>query len=97
MHQQQHQLIQRSQPPCIIKYADPHGQHPSQRPDSHGHSRSSSTSSLDVDEMLLRATTGDEHPGGGGTPGAPCIDSPHHHHNINRRCRTEREGNSPRP
>jgi len=54
MRQQQHQLIQRSQPPRIIKYADPHGQHPSQRPDSHGHSRSSSTSSLDVDEMLLR-------------------------------------------
>ena len=68
MRQQQHQLIQRPQPPHIIKYADPHGQHPSQRLDSHAHSRSSSTSSLDVDEMLLRATTGDEHAGGGGTP-----------------------------
>ncbi|KAF8815492.1 hypothetical protein BYT27DRAFT_7249155 [Phlegmacium glaucopus] len=96
----QQQLIHRSQAPRIIKYPDPHGQHPSQRPDSHGHSRSSSTSSLDVDEMLLRATTGDEH-GGGGTSngtGAPYIDSPHHHHlGINQRRRNERDGDSPRP
>jgi hypothetical protein len=55
------QLIQHSQAPRIIKYADPHGQHLSQRPDSHDRSRSSSSSSLDIDEMLLRATTGDEH------------------------------------
>lgn len=93
---QQQQLAQRSQAPRIIKYPDPHGQHR----DAHGHSRSSSTSSLDIDEMLLRATTGDEH-GGGGTPngtGAPYIDSPHHHHlTINQRRRSEREDDSPRP
>ena len=95
----QHQLIQRSQAPRIIKYADPHGQHPSQRPDSHDHSRSSSSSSLDVDEMLLRATTGDEHCEGmpNGT-GAPYLDSSHHSHlNINPRRRNERDGDSPRP
>jgi hypothetical protein len=91
----QQQLIPRSQAPRIIKYADPHGQHP---PDSHGHSRSSSTSSLDVDEMLLRATTGDEHAGGGAPNGSgtPCIDSTHHL-NINQRRRSDREGDSPRP
>jgi hypothetical protein len=55
----QQQIISRSQGPRIIKYADPHGQHPS---DSHGHSRSSSTSSLDVDEMLLRDPTDQEPP-----------------------------------
>jgi hypothetical protein len=92
----QQQIISRSQGPRIIKYADPHGQHPS---DSHGHSRSSSTSSLDVDEMLLRATTGDEHavaPNGSGTP---CIDSAaqHHHLNFIQRRRTDQEGDSPRP
>ena len=90
----QQQLIPRSQA-RIIKYADAHGQHP---PDAHGHSRSSSTSSLDVDEMLLRATTGDEHavgvPNGSGTP---YIDSAHHHLNINQRRRSDREGDSPRP
>ena len=32
---------------------------------ANGHSRSSSTSSLDVDEMLLCITTGDEHARGG--------------------------------
>lgn len=94
----QQQLIQRSQAPRIIKYADPHGPHPSQIPDSHRHSRSSSTSSLDVDEMLLRATTGDEHGGAPNGTGPPYIDSPHHHQlNINQRRRTEREGESPRP
>ena len=95
----QQQLIPRSQAPRIIKYADPHGQHPSQVPDSHGHSRSSSTSSLDVDEMLLRATTGDEH-AAAGTPngtGAPYIDSTHHHLNINQRRRSDRDDDSPRP
>jgi hypothetical protein len=91
----QQQLIPRSQAPRIIKYADAHGQHPS---DSHGHSRSSSTSSLDVDEMLLRATTGDEHAGGAPNgSGTPCIDSTHHHLNINQRRRSDREGDSPRP
>ena len=82
----QQQAIQRSQAPRIIKYPDTHG-------DSHGHSRSSSTSSLDVDEMLLR-TTGDEY-GGGGTPngaGAPYLDL-----NMNHRRRSEREGDSSRP
>jgi hypothetical protein len=44
----QQQLIPRSQVPRIIKYEDAHGQHPS---DSHGHSRCSSTSSLEVDEI----------------------------------------------
>ena len=95
----QQQLTLRSQAPRIIKYADPHGQHPSQIPDSHGHSRSSSTSSLDVDEMLLRATTGDEHAGGtlNGT-GPPYLDSTHHHHlNIDQRRRSDREDDSPRP
>ena len=92
---QQQQMIPRSQAPRIIKYADPHGQHPS---DVHGHSRSSSTSSLDVDEMLLRATTGDEHAGGAPNgSGTPSIDSAHHHLNINQRRRSEREGDSPRP
>jgi hypothetical protein len=45
--------------------------------DPHGHSRSSSASSLDVDEMLLCATTGDEHAGGGAPNGSgtPYIDS----------------------
>jgi hypothetical protein len=95
----QHQLTQRSQPSRIIKYADPHGQHPSQRADSHDHSRSSSSGSLDIDEMLLRATTGDEHgedmPN---RPGAPYVDSSHHSHlNINQRRRNERDGDSPRP
>jgi hypothetical protein len=92
----QQQLIPRSQAPRIIKYADAHGQHP---PDAHGHSRSSSSSSLDVDEMLLRATTGDEHAGGGAPNGSgtPYIDSTHHHLNINQRRRSDREGDSPRP
>ena len=81
----QQQLIQRSQGPRIIKYADRHGQR--LHPDSHGHSRSSSTSSLDIDEILLQATTADEH-GAGGIPngtGAPYLDSPHHHLNVNQR------------
>src|SRR5271169_12215 len=86
-------LRQCSQAPRVIKYPDPRRQ-----PDSHGHSGSSSTSSLDVDEMLLR-TTGDEY--GAGTPngtGAPYLDSPHHHHlSTNHRRRSEREGDSPRP
>jgi hypothetical protein len=92
----QQQLIPRSQAPRIIKYADAQGQHPT---DAHGHSRSSRTSSLDVDEMLLRATAGDEHAGGGAPngSGAPYIDSTHHHLNINQRRRSDREGDSPRP
>ena len=84
----------RSQGARIIKYADAQG-HPT---DAHGHSRSSSTSSLDVDEMLLRATTGDEHAGGGAPNGSgtPYIDSTHHL-SINQRRRSDREGDSPRP
>jgi hypothetical protein len=60
---------------------------------------SSSTSSLDVDEILLHATTGDEHAGGGAPNGSgtPCINSTHHHLNINQRRRSDREGDSPRP
>ena len=88
----QQQLITRSQASRIIKYVDPHGQH-SQVPDPHGHSRSSSTSSLDVDEMLLRATTGDEH-AGGTNGGAPYIDS-QHYLTIQRR-RSDREDDPPR-
>ena len=71
----QQQLITRSQASRIIKYADARRQHsPGQVPDPHGHSRSSSTSSLDVDEMLLHATTGDGD-AGGTNGGAPYINS----------------------
>ncbi|KAF8148898.1 hypothetical protein B0H34DRAFT_202142 [Crassisporium funariophilum] len=97
--------------PRVLKYGGGHGHaHHGQQHHSHSHSRSashSSQSSLDVDEMLLRATTGDEHAGGGaGTPngsGTPYVDSPHHHHlgrsstMPHRRSRGDRDGESPRP
>jgi hypothetical protein len=69
------------------------------RLDSHGHSRSSSTSSLDVDGMLLRAITGDEHARGTlNRTGPPYLDSTHHHHlNIDQRRQSDREDDSPRP
>ena len=58
-----------------------------------------SWAALDIDELLLRATTGDEHAGGGAPNGSgtPCIDSTHHHLDIKRRRRSDREGDSPRP
>ncbi|KAF8148901.1 hypothetical protein B0H34DRAFT_863237, partial [Crassisporium funariophilum] len=102
--QQQQQLMQTQQQPLeprVLKYGSHGGGH------GHAHHGShSSQSSLDVDEMLLRATTGDEHAGGGaGTPngsGTPYVDSPHHHHlgrsstMPHRRSRGDRDGESPR-
>ncbi|KAF8972018.1 hypothetical protein BDZ97DRAFT_1008045 [Flammula alnicola] len=80
------------------------------RPHSHSHSRSgshSSASSMDVDEMILKATTGDEAAGGPAPNGRPYLDSPHHQHHLgvplsqlstaSHRRRSEREADSPRP
>ncbi|PPQ90587.1 hypothetical protein CVT25_006107 [Psilocybe cyanescens] len=89
VRQQQQAVLQRraggaSAPEARIidrKYGQPHGASHN-RAASPGHSRSgshSSSGSMDVDEMLIEATTGDT---GNGTPngaGRGYLDSPHHH------------------
>ena len=95
----QHRLIQRSQAPQIIKYADPYGQHLFS---AFGFPWPFTFFKLQFPRRRWTAPTRhhrgwtcDGMPNG---PGAPYVDSSHHSHlNINQRRRNERDGDSPRP